>query len=128
MLVSFFSGCGGKQHGTEVYKIYSEPNQNTEEVASILMMVTANTRDYVTDYVDWVIIDNTRVDHKKYRKISIVAGSYTVEWGRKFNISPMIKASGTEKRVWSANVTLEAGHTYTIHADRTVGHGYKSFS
>ena len=52
VLVCFFSGCSGKQHGTEVYKIYSEPNQNTEEVASILMMVSTDTRDYVTDYVD----------------------------------------------------------------------------
>ena len=65
---------------------------------------------------------------KKYGEIKIMPGTYLVKWGRRFNISPMIKASGKEERVWSNNMTLEAGHIYTIHANRTVGHGYKIYS
>jgi hypothetical protein len=117
-------GCGPKKHATEIYQAYSGPIKSTETVASILMVVLSDT----SDYVDWVNIDNTRIDHDEYGEIRIAPGAYLLEWGRKFNISPMIKASGTEKRNWSTNMKLEAGHSYTIHAKRTIGHGYKIYS
>jgi len=117
-------GCGPKKHATEIYQAYTGTTKSTESIASVLMLV----RDDISDYVDWIVIDNARIDHNKYGEIRIVPGSYLMEWGRTFNISPMIKASGTEKRVWRTNITLEAGHTYTVHAKRTVGHGYKIYS
>lgn len=127
VLLCFISGCGGRHHGTEVYKLYTNLNISADDIASIILSST-DTKGYVTDYVDWIIIGNIRLDHKKYGIIEVVPGSYNVEWGRKFDISPMIKASGSEKRKWSTNLTLEAGHKYTIHAKRTVGHGYKIYS
>lgn len=120
--------CGARQHATEEYKAYSGAVKNTDEIASILMLVKDDTKDYVNDYVDWVMIDKNKIDHRKYGEIRIMPGIYQVEWGRVFNISPMIKASGEEERSWITHLTLEAGHTYTIHARRTVGHGYILYS
>ena len=118
------SGCGPKKHTTEIYHAYSEAVRSTESIASILMVVRTDTRDYI----DWITIDNLRIDHNKYGEVRIAPESYTIEWGRKFNVSTMIKASGSEKRVWKTNINLEAGHIYTVHAKRTVGQGYKIYS
>jgi len=120
----FLPGCGPKKHATKIYQAYSESDKSVETVASILMVDRSDTRDYI----DWVVIDGTRIDHKKYGEIKIAPGAYMIEWGRKFIVSMLLKASGTEKRTWGTNITLEAGHTYTIHAKRTVGHGYKIYS
>jgi len=121
-----FSSCGGGiKHGTGVYKAYSDPEKTPKEVATIQMVGKTD----IVDYVDWIAIDeNTRIDHKKYVEITIIPGTYLIKWGRKFPISPMIKASGSEVRSWSANINFEAGHIYTIHANRTVGQGYIIYS
>lgn len=124
VLVFICSGCGGIQHGTEVYKTYNGPDKTPKEVVTILMVSKAD----IGDYVDWVIIDDKRIKHKKYGSIIITPGSYSIKWERKFKISPMIKASGSEVRSWTTSINLEAGHTYTIHAKRTIGQGYILYS
>ncbi|MDH3328210.1 MAG: hypothetical protein OEM01_03165 [Desulfobulbaceae bacterium] len=123
-LVSILTGCGPKQHATAAYKAYDGPEKTPKELTSILMFNKAETGDYV----DWVVIEATRINHDKYGEITIKPGTYLIEWERDFQVSPMIKASGSEVRKWSTTVTLEAGHNYTIHADRTVGHGYIIYS
>ncbi len=125
VLVYIFSGCGGIQHSTEIYKAYNGLEKTPGEVATILM---GGKEDKPGDYIDWVIVENTRIDHEKYGEIIIIPGSYKIKWGRTFSISPTIKASGSEKRSWSTNISFEAGHTYTIHAKRTVGPGYILYS
>lgn len=40
----------------------------------------------------------------------------------------MVDPSGSFTQDWGTDVTLEAGHTYTVHAKRTIGHGYKIYS
>lgn len=125
-----FYSCGGTQHATkihhasEIYKAYSGPEKTPGEITTILMV----GKTYSADYIDWVIVENTRIDHEKYGEITILPGSYKIKWGRTFFMSPMIKASGSEKRSWRTTISFEAGHTYTIHANRTVGPGYILYS
>ncbi len=118
------SGCGSKKHSTEIYHAHSETINSTEATASLLMFVQADSRDYI----DWIAIDGLRIDHKKYGEARVAPGSYRVEWERKFNISTMIDSSGSYTQNWRADVTLEAGHIYTVHAKRTIGQGYKIYS
>ena len=118
------SGCGPKKHATEIYQAYSGTIKSAEAIASIQMVVRTDTRDHI----DWITIDNIRVDHKKYGEVRIAPGLYRIEWGRKFNISIMIDSSGSYTQDWRTDVTLEAGHIYTVHAKRTIGHGYKVYS
>ncbi len=119
------AGCAsGYKPSTEVYVAHCNPELTSEETATILMLYKYDT----IDYVDWVTIGDELIEHKKYGTIIIKPGSYRLGWGRKFVISPMIKASGSEKRTWSADVTLDAGHVYVIHAKRTIGHGYRIYS
>ena len=121
----FISSCASApKHSVEIYQAYVGSALSAETVSSIHMVVRSDLRDYV----DWVAIDSARIDHEEYGAISIRPGDYLVEWGRKFSLSPMLKASGSESRQWRADLKLEAGHAYTIHAKRTVGHGYKIYS
>ena len=124
-LIVLASSCASApKHPTAIYQAYDGAELGSDSVASILMVVRSDLRDYV----DWVQIDNTTIDHDEYGEIRIPPGTYVFEWGRKFPVSPMVKLSGSEKRQWSTNVTLEAGHVYTIHAKRTVGPGYRIYS
>jgi hypothetical protein len=118
------SGCGPKKHSTEIYHANSEILNSTEAPASILMFVRADTRDYI----DWITIDDLRIDHKKYGEVRVAPGSYRVEWERKFNISVMIDSSGSYTQRWHTDLTLEAGHIYTVHPKRTIGQGYRIYS
>ena len=88
------------------------------------MLVRTDTRDYI----DWIEIADLRIDHKNYGEVRIAPGPYRIEWGRKFNISIMVDPSGSYTQDWSTDVTMEAGHIYTVHAKRTIGHGYKIYS
>lgn len=124
-----FSGCAFKvtpiNHSKAVYKVYGGPEKTPGEVSTILLVGGWSDRH---DYVDWIIVEKTRVDQKKYGQITVLPGNYIIKWGRKFNISPMIKISGTENRSWSTSITFKPGHTYTIHSDRTIGQGYILYS
>ena len=124
-LIVLFSSCASApKHPTAIYQADNVAELGSGSVASILLVVRSDLRDYV----DWVHIENTTIDHDEYGEIRIPPGTYLLEWGRKFPVSPMVKLSGSEKREWSTNVTLEAGHVYTIHAKRTVGPGYRIYS
>lgn len=116
---------GSRNHSTRTYDAIGGENKSLQEISTILLKGSGS---YVSDYIDWIIIDGTRVDHKDFGQINIAPGSYTVEWGRKFNISPMVKSSGVENRRWNATLDFLPAHTYAIHARRTVGQGYIIYS
>ena len=121
--LSLISGCGPKKHSTEIYHISDEAS-STFAVSSIMMVVPDDRRDYI----DWIAIDDLRIDHDNYGEVRVAPGSYRIEWERKFNISAMINPSGSHTQNWRTDLLLEAGHIYTVHAKRTIGQGYQIYS
>lgn len=110
-------GCG-QPLSTKVYNAYNGPLPAPEKYATILLSKQAD--DY--DYVLWASFNEIHIDHKEYGVIAIPQGDYTISWGRTFAILARAK-----KKCWKALITLEAGHTYTIHAKRSSGANYKIY-
>ncbi len=50
-----------------------------------------------------------------------------MHWGAAFLVSVLIDADGFDHDETTNTVQLKAGHTYTIHKDRTTGHGYEMY-
>jgi hypothetical protein len=54
-------------------------------------------------------------------------GEHTIKWQTEFSVSVLVEPSGWATGGEQADVTLVAGHVYTLKADRTTGPGYRMF-
>ena len=71
-----------------------------------------------------IIIDDMKVKRTDFGTIKINAGLHEIKWGADFIVSVLVNSSGFDSTATTETVELEAGHSYTINADRTTGHGY----
>jgi len=74
-----------------------------------------------------VMIGNRKVAHSNYSSIQLLPGTYPVYWECLYGVSVMIEPSGFATGARSADVELRAGHTYSLHCDRTTGYGYQTY-
>lgn len=110
------SACGS-HHSQHVYKLYPGPDLPDSDVATLVF----------GEGVYAVEIDGLKVSSSDYGEIKLTPGEHYIRWGATFLVSVMVNASGFD-RAETDNVTnLLAGHTYTIQADRTTGHGYRMY-
>jgi len=78
--------------------------------------------------VDWVRIDGgERIARKGHRQIEVSPGRHHIEWCRTFGVSFLVDPSMSQAYVARENLTLEAGHTYLVAADRSHGQGYRAY-
>ncbi len=73
------------------------------------------------------MIDERRVARADYSRVQLLPGSHAIQWLCEYGVSVMIEPSGFATRTASATVELQAGHGYSLHCDRTTGHGYRTF-
>lgn len=105
-------GCFGKTGHT--YKLYPGPVRPPEELAVVKFGKRVNS----------VRIGGMRVDKKDYDRIELLPGSYLIDWRTTFSVSPMVNPEGRDEIAAMVTVELEAGHEYSVNADRTTGPGY----
>lgn len=113
-LVGLLSGCSTLPR--EIYHGYSGPYLPDASLA-IVDLGTAQ----------WVRIDDLRVDRARYSAVKLRPGAYDIEFGRAFGVSFLVDPRMLVEQKQSATVTLEAGHTYRLQADRTYGRGYRVY-
>jgi len=68
-----------------------------------------------------------KVKRTDYGVIKVYEGKHEIKWGADFIVSVLINSSGFDNASTRENVELEAGHSYSINADRTTGHGYRIY-
>ena len=78
--------------------------------------------------VEWLKVSGHKIFHKEFGEIILQPGSYEIEWVTHFGVSVLVKSSMRDDRIWSGNINLRPGYTYTIYADRTLGIGYVVYS
>lgn len=74
-----------------------------------------------------VIDDRYYVSGGKYGTVKLPAGAHRIWWATGFGVSVMVEPSGYAAFGIVSDVSLEAGHTYKLCADRTTGHGYRVY-
>jgi hypothetical protein len=110
------SSCGS-HHSQHVYKLYPGPELPDSDVATLVF----------GEGVYAVEIDGLKVSSSDYGEIKLTPGEHHIRWGATFLISVMVNASGFDRIETGNDANLVAGHTYTIHADRTTGYGYRMY-
>lgn len=115
-ILVFLSACGG-YHSEHVYKLYPGPELPDSGVATLKF----------GNGVYAVEIDGLKVSSADYGAIKLVPGVHTIRWEAMFLVSVMVNASGFDSAEADKVAILSAGHTYTIEAGRTTGHGYRMY-
>jgi hypothetical protein len=115
IFVFVVTSCGLTNH--HVYKLYPGTVQPDSEVTTL---------EFGSGVFE-VTIDGMKVNRSDYRVIKLQPGEHTLQWGAVFIVSVMIDADGVDQAETTGTVLLKAGHTYTLHRDRTTGHGYEMY-
>ena len=115
IFVFVITSCGLTNH--HVYKLYPGPVRPDSEVATL---------QFGTG-VFGVIIDGMKINRSDYREIKLQPGEHVMHWEATFLVSVLIDADGYDQDETTNTVQLKAGHTYTLHKDRTTGHGYEMY-
>ena len=74
-----------------------------------------------------IIDERYYVSGRKYGTVKLPAGPHRVWWATWFGVSVMVEPSGQAAFGIVSDVSLEAGRTYRLCADRTTGHGYRVY-
>jgi hypothetical protein len=109
------SSCGYTNH--HIYKLYPGPVLPDSEVATLQF----------DSGIFEVTIDGMKVKRSDYQEIKLKPGAHEIHWGATFLVSVLIDADGYDRDETTNTVQLKAGHTYTLHKDRTTGHGYEMY-
>jgi hypothetical protein len=100
----------------EVYKLYPGSTRPPGELAVLLM-----------GDVPSATVDGLQVRRTDYQVIHLLPGEHAVSWRQAFGFSVMVEPAMTKSAERTVSVDLEAGHTYTLFADRTYGAQYQLY-
>jgi hypothetical protein len=115
-LIWTVSGCGaGSPKG--VYRAHYGVEPPESELATLDMGAA----------YELIIDERYYVSGRKYGAVRLPAGPHRVWWATSFGVSVMVEPSGHAAFGIVSDVSLEAGHTYRLCADRTTGHGYRVY-
>lgn len=99
-----------------VYKLYPGPERPATEIVTLKL---GNASE--------VIIDGMKVDRSDYGSVTLLPGRHLIRWNTWFGVSVLVEPSGFATRTAGHGVELKAGHVYILKADRTTGHGYRTY-
>jgi len=75
--------------------------------------------------VDEFFVDEVKVKRTDYGLVKLKPGVHQISWKYLFAISALVNSTGRDEIEATTSIKLQAGHTYTVNADRTIGHGYR---
>lgn len=107
-------GCGSASQA--VYRGYSGPELPDTSLATVELGT-----------VNWARIDEVRIDRAQFGFVKLLPGHHQIEWSKSFGVSVMVDARGIVERRAQSGLTLAAGHTFRLQADRTIGPGYRIY-
>jgi hypothetical protein len=99
-----------------VYKLYPGPERPDTEIVTLRLGSASE-----------LIIDGMKVDRSDYGSVTLLPGPHEIRWSTWFGVSVLVDPSGFATRESEQVVVLKTGHTYILKADRTHGHGYRTY-
>jgi hypothetical protein len=115
ILSLFITSCG--MSNQYVYKLYPGPVQPDSKVVTL---------EFGSGIYE-VTIDGMKVKRSDYKVIKLKPGEHVIQWEATFLVSVLIDADGIAHDATTNTVQMKAGHTYTLHKDRTTGYGYETY-
>lgn len=80
-------------------------------------------------YANYLVVDNMYyAEGMEFSSVRLLPGEHKLKWSMTFGVSVMVDARMRVGMPADEKVNLEAGHTYRILADRTTGHGYRTYT
>lgn len=116
LAVGFIGGALRAESPEDTYVAYPGERRPEAEVATLHLVE-----------VDWLQVGEERIDRGRYESIEVLPGEHAFQWGKTFSTSFLVNPKMRAKHNFSASVTVEGGHVYSVHADRTAGQGYQTF-
>jgi hypothetical protein len=98
------------------YKMYPGPVRPLADVAVIELADAQEAQ-----------VGARKVRRSDYARVHVLPGPWHVRWTCLYGVSVMIEPTGFAGSASASDVELEAGHTYSLHCDRTTGPGYETF-
>lgn len=115
MVLGMITSCA--LSSDRVYKLYPGNVRPNPEIATLRFGTQVHE----------IIIDDMKVKRTDYGSVKLDPGLHEIRWGAEFIVSVLVNPSGYDETGTAVNVELEAGHTYTVNAGRTTGHGYHMY-
>lgn len=116
MVLSLLPGCETGQT-RETYRGYYGIEPDESELATLDLGAACEA------FID----DMYYVSQAKYSSVKLLPGVHQIKWTVVFGVSVMVDARGYAAYEAVSSLSLEAGHTYKLFADRTYGQGYRVF-
>jgi hypothetical protein len=80
-------------------------------------------------YANYLIVDGMYyAEGVEHSSVRLLPGEHKLNWSTTFGVSVLVDARMRVGMSVDEKVNLEAGHTYRIFADRTTGHGYRTYT
>jgi hypothetical protein len=98
------------------YKLYPGPTRAPTELAVVRL-----------GNVGMAEFDDRPVARADWSEVALDPGEHTIRWRQEFGVSVLVDARGAATGATESRATLLAGHTYTLHAERTYGTGYRMY-
>jgi hypothetical protein len=109
--------CAQNKTSSLTYKFYPGKTLQNSEVATLTF----------GERVDEFLVDGMKVKRTDFGSITLKPGVHEIEWKYRFAVSVLVNSTGWDEIEAATSIPLEAGHVYSINADRTTGRGYRMF-
>lgn len=107
--------CAQNETSTIAYKSYPGHTIPDSEIATLAF----------GERVNEFYIDGIEVKRTDYGSVKLEPGLHEIRWKYRFAVSVLVNSTGWDEIEATTSLYLEAGHTYTVNADRTIGKGYR---
>jgi hypothetical protein len=115
LFLLLLASCVQNKASTHAYKSYSGKALPDSEVATLAF----------GERVEEFSVDEVKVKRTDYGFVKLKPGVYQISWKYRFAVSALVNSTGWDEIDATTSIELQAGHTYTVNADRTTGHGYR---
>lgn len=106
--------CAQNKATTHTYKSYSGKPLPDSEIATLTF----------GERVEEFFVDGVKVERTDYGFVKLKPGIYEIRWKYRFAVSALVNSTGWDEIEATTSLYLQAGHAYTVNANRTIGHGY----
>jgi hypothetical protein len=108
--------CASTRGDYHAYKLYPGPARPGSDLA-IVRLADAAVAEF----------DGRAASRGDWTEVHLLPGDHRIRWQAEFGVSVMIEPTGLAAGGRETDVTLVAGHVYSLRADRTTGPGYRMF-
>lgn len=106
--------CAQNRPSEHAYKTYPGKALPDSEIATLSF----------GERVEEFFVDGVKIERTDYGFVKLEPGVHQIKWKYRFAVSVLVNSSGWDEIEATTSIDFQAGHTYSVNAARTTGHGY----